>query len=77
MQRVKTAVLILCLMSSGFKICADELLDLRSVLDSQKGNQLINVPKGHYVLDWRIAKMRMGFVIWGESLLKGIGLRIF
>ena len=51
----KTVIFILCLMS-GFNICADELLDLRSVLDSQKSSQLINVPKGEYVLDLQNGK---------------------
>lgn len=76
MKRVKTAVLILCLMSSGFNICADELLDLRSVLDSQKGNQLINVPKGNYVLDLQNGKNAYVFSNLSGVTIEGNGSTI-
>ncbi|WP_272961341.1 T9SS type A sorting domain-containing protein [Barnesiella viscericola] len=76
MKRIKTAVLILCLMSSGFNICADELLDLRSVLDSQKGNQVINVPKGNYVLDLQNGKNAYVFSNLSGVTIEGNGSTI-
>lgn len=46
---------VLCLLC-GFRVGAEELLNLRAVLDSQKGNQVINVPKGEYLLDLQNGK---------------------
>src|SRR5690606_1710022 len=46
----RVAVLLMCSVSVAF-IQAQELADLRMVLDSQKGQQIINIPPGKYLLD--------------------------
>ena len=71
----KTVIFILCLMS-GFNICADELLNLRSVLDSQKSSQLINVPKGEYVLDLQNGKNAYVFYNLKGVTIEGNGSTI-
>ena len=69
---MRKIILLLCLLCN-ISINAEDLKDLRSILDSQKNNSVINIPEGNYLLDLKNGKNAYVFSSLKNVVIDGNG----